>query len=183
MLTRSFIDAVSRGPSRGGLAAALCLGMAVLTGACGSDDSKPGAGDGGIDPARATVAGGKFCNNLVAQSGPLTLTLEIGSPPVRLTAVSGKCSVEKGTACANLTSGLIPWKLVLDGQTVLTGSSEIMNGEQRIFVADLNSATRQPTVLEGILQDNVQCRDFDPFDEAVPAGDGGAPPPPGPGRP
>lgn len=175
MLTRSFMK-LSSAPRRrlGRTAWLVSLTSLLLVGGCGDDDKKPG-----VDSARAGSAGAKFCNNLVTMMGPLTLTLEIGTPAVKLTAVSGKCSVDKGATCAGIPAGFHPWKLTLDGETVITGSSEIKAGEQRIFVADLDMATRRPDVIDGILQMGVQCKDFDPFEGAT---DPGTPmPPTGPG--
>ena len=133
MLTRSF-----KGP----------LAWLLVLAGCG-DDPNP-------------TAGAKFCNNLVSQRGPLTLGLEIGSPPVKLSAATGKCSAEKGATCAGITAGFIPWKLVYNGKTVRTGASEVMAGEEWIFVADLDRAS-MPDVFEDVLE-RGDCKDYDPFD-------------------
>jgi hypothetical protein len=94
----------------------------LLAWGCGGNDGSPGeqsgidgggttmvhdsgaSGDAGAGQAGMAVA--KFCNGLGFPSGaPLDFTLEIGAPPIRIVAGSGKCTPPAGQPCLPIPAG------------------------------------------------------------------------------
>lgn len=131
-------------------------------------------GDGGA-PSGPSV--GKFCNTLMNADGSLfEQTLEIGNPPIKLTAQSGKCSTSVGQMCVALPTGRVVLALVEGGMTVATGAFEILPGTRYLFVTTVNPMTMQEGLTGGALRPEFTCENANPF-ENVGQADGGAPPP------
>jgi hypothetical protein len=138
------------------------------------DASTPDAPDAGLvdasGPADASpadlavpMAQLKFCNALQVQGGQdLVLSLEVGTPPVVLTAHSGTCNTPTGSPCANVAAGQQVVRLIDDqGLEIASGVVSIGAGEQWMMLATI--AGGQPTVRGGLLMPQYACSTVDPF--------------------
>ena len=141
-----------------------------------------GGASGGDGPVLSGPAVGKFCNTLVNADGTFfEQTLEVGNPPVKLTALSGKCSTDVGKACITLPTGRVVLAIVEGGQTVATAAYTIEPGQKYLFLTTVN-AMNMEGLTGGPLRPEFTCESVNPFENA--GADGGAPPPPlPPGRP
>jgi hypothetical protein len=158
------------------LALAFLLPLAL---ACnGSSDEKKTTGSGkdaSVDAGPSAQL--KFCNALALQgNGNLRLSLQVGDPPVVMTANSGECSTPTGSPCKLVPVGMVPVRLVDDmAEEVASGTATIKAGEQWIMVATIG-ANNLPAVKGGTLMAQYMCSTIDPF--MVP--DGGMMEPPSP---
>jgi hypothetical protein len=155
------------------MALALILPLAVA--ACsGSSDGKASGNDGGskdsgaagdANPTTGGTAQIKFCNGLSLQNnGNLRLSLQVGDPPVVMTANSGECSTPTGTPCKTVPAGMNPVHLVDDmNQDVASGTVTIGAGEQWMMLATISNTTGGPTVIGGALKAQYTCSTVDPF--------------------
>jgi hypothetical protein len=162
--------------SAAGVALALILPLAL---ACnGSSDTKntTGGKDAGADAGPSAQL--KFCNALALQgNGNLRLSLEVGDPPVVMTANSGECSTATGSPCKLVPVGMmVPVRLVDDmAEEVASGTVAIKAGEQWMMLATIGN-NNLPTVIGGALKAQYTCSTVDPF--MIP--DGGVMEPPSP---
>jgi hypothetical protein len=143
---------------------------ALLSGACGSGGA-PAAVDGAAggppdapvkpDEARGTssvdssgagfdlgpsAATAKFCNVLARAGAELTLTLEIGPAPVRLTATSGRCDPLVGQPCTPIPAGDLQVLLFEGTQLLATSTVTVATGDEMLFGATVD--TRGSVVIE-----------------------------------
>jgi hypothetical protein len=143
--------------SAAGVALALLLPLAL---ACnGSSDGK----DAGADAGPSAQL--KFCNALALQgNGNLRLSLQVGDPPVVMTANSGECSTPTGSPCKLVPVGMmVPVRLVDDmAEEVLSGTAPIKAGEQWMMLATLGN-DMLPTLKIGTLKPQYMCSTIDPF--------------------
>jgi hypothetical protein len=154
--------------------AALALILPLALACSGSSDGKAtGNNDGGgskdSGAAGDATTGGmaqiKFCNALALQNnGNLRLTLQVGDPPVVMTADSGQCSTPTGSPCKTVPAGMNPVHLVDDmNAEVAGGTVNIGAGEQWMMLATISNTTGAPTVIGGALKAQYTCSTVDPF--------------------
>lgn len=171
MVTRSFEIATPSAFTvlRRALLPAAALALLVGAGSCDSGgDSKPVAD---------TSVSAKFCNGLVNNDGSsVEIALEVGNPPVRMVAASGKCSTDLMKACVGLPAGRLALAMLVQGETVALSAIELAKGDQWLFIADADPMSG-PGLSGGKLKPELTCANVDPFSGA-PAPDGGSTPPP-----
>ena len=157
-------------------------GAAGAGGGGGMGGMKDGGAAAGADAQPSGSAVIKFCNGLaLANNMPFTLVLDVGDPPIELTAGSGECSSAVGVACKVVPAGEQTVTLMDDQQQMLPqGMATFADGEQWVLVATLD-AMKKPTLKGGALAQST-CSEFTPF--VMPDGGTMLPPPPAdPGAP
>ena len=161
----------------GRAACAAIVGLSLVGAGCGGGDDDPKKPGVNVETALpADAIAGKFCNLLTnADGSSFELTLEIGNPPVKLTAASGKCSTDAGKVCKALPSGRVIWALFEAGQMLGLGALQLEKGQKWLFLASLNQAMAAG-LQGGQIKPEFTCEAVDPF-ALGPAPDGGTPPP------
>ena len=129
-----------------------------------------GACDGGTPGSGQPVAAIKFCNPLISGDGsPIEIALDIGDPPVRITAGSDTCTPAVGQACALVPAGItVPVILSHDGRTIAESSFRVESGESWILYASVDQVSREPMVDGGRLKPEHKCESVDLFPANVP---------------
>jgi hypothetical protein len=96
----------------------------------------------------------KFCNPLsTANNENLMISLDVGSPPVTLTATSGTCVPKKGDPCTTVPIGQnVGLTLRLGTESLATASiAKIGAGEELLIFADLDDMAGTVTIGGGPL--------------------------------
>jgi hypothetical protein len=108
-------------------------------------------------PANTAVV--KFCNNRIGANNQLIdLTLEIGSPPLKISARSGTCAPAVGRGCLAIPAGAaVPMTLRQDGRELTSELLEVHDGEEWVLVAYPDA----PILGGGELLAEFPCATFD----------------------
>jgi hypothetical protein len=125
-----------------------------------------GCGDGGDDPgppaappAPATHA--KLCNFIGGPDDqPVTVTVEIGDPPVRFSAATGACSAAVDQACPTLPTGLLPVRAFQGSRLLGTLMSEFVADREYVLGTRLIDDGR--LLLTRAVLSDVRCDSVDP---------------------
>ena len=133
--------------------AGLTLAATLVLGAC--DGGTPGSGQ--------PVAAIKFCNPLINGDGTkIEIALDIGDPPVRITANSDSCTPAVGQACARIPAGItVPVTLSHEGRTIAESAFRVESGESWILIASVDQLSREPIVDGGRLKPEHTCESVD----------------------
>jgi hypothetical protein len=101
----------------------------------------------------------KFCNNRMGPNNqPVELTLEIGTPALRIAARSGTCAPSKGQGCMAIPTGAaVSMTLREDGRQLTSELLEVHSGEEWVVVAYPDA----PILGGGELQPEFPCATFD----------------------
>jgi hypothetical protein len=128
----------------------LAVAAAFATAAC--DGSYP-------DTPQANTAVIKFCNDRVGPNNrPVELTLEIGSPSIRISAMTGTCAPNVGKGCMAIPAGsAVSMTLREDGRQLTSQLLEVHDGEEWIVVAYQDA----PILGGGELLAEFPCATFD----------------------
>lgn len=129
-----------------------------------------GACDGGTPGAGQPMAAIKFCNPLISGDGsPIEIALDIGNPPVRITASTDTCTPAVGQACASVPAGITtPVSLSFNGRTIAQSSFRVESGESWILFASMDQVSRAPIVDGGRLKPDLDCKSIDLFPPKAP---------------
>jgi hypothetical protein len=143
----------------GGTAPAPTAGAGGGTGGVRMDAGRSDA----AAPATGGAASGKFCNTLTANGMSVDFILDIGMPPVRMTASSRNCTPAAGAACTALPSGMnLPYSFAfLNPMTgavleLERGTMTIMAGTELFFWTFLD-AMNLPALEGGSLRPEFKC--------------------------
>jgi hypothetical protein len=163
-------DVTEAGGDANDASAAIDLGSNALDTGVPVDMGSADPRDGSVDAGPGDTGGGgtaqiKFCNALALQNnGNLRLSLQVGDPPVVMTADSGQCSTPTGSPCNTVPAGINSVHLVDDtNQEFASGTVTIAAGEQWMMLATINNTTGDPTVIGGALKPQYTCSSVDPF--------------------
>ncbi len=101
----------------------------------------------------------KFCNDRIgANNALIDLTLEIGSPPLKISARSGTCAPMVGHGCLAIPAGsAVPMTLRQDGRELTSELLEVHDGEEWVVVAYKDA----PILGGGELREEFPCATFD----------------------
>lgn len=139
-------------------------GTAGGGGASGGTGGGAGGRDGGAGDVPSGPTVGKFCNFYAPGGATTTLTLEIGIPPVRLTAASGVCTPAVPTACPAIGSGMVPVRLIDQATMMALGMGEVtlMPGTEYLLLAETDEMTGTLAVKYGPLMPQFPCGTTNP---------------------
>ena len=147
--------------------------LAVSLGSCsGSNSSAPSTDAGGSDRVNTNADGGasdggasdslnagavvKLCNPLsTASGGDITLSLDVGMPPVTLTASSGVCVPAKAQPCVQIPAGMnVPLAIRMGTQQLATAVMEkVEAGDELLIYPDLDNAGNVTVAGGSLIQD------------------------------
>jgi hypothetical protein len=130
------------------------LAASLFLAACGSEGDPPA--DAGAPTTRA-----KFCNFLSRDGASLTLTLEIGTPPIRISAATGTCSAPVGSACTLVPTGDLTVEMLEGNKTLGTLTANFSASAEYVLGARSSPDTGQLVLTRTELTD-LRCATIDP---------------------
>jgi hypothetical protein len=140
------------------LAAALAVSTLALA-ACGGEGNTPADA---LDSATARFTRAKLCNFLAGTGGEdITVTLEVGQPPARITAVTGKCSAEVDQPCTAIPSGVQPIRIAI-GSTELAHLDVTFAADHEYVLGTAVDPASKRLRLKRVELSDTRCNLIDP---------------------